>query len=330
MHFHEKGILDPTHVKVPPCSSCLGYSPQGKKDKDFGTSSIHPKSSFHHKSYHTPKTYVFIPPPSSYKLQKHVTIHLPPSTLPPLLPTPNIPPSSLPPVLPTPNIPIVQYPYPFIHKSSKNPDHDQSMHTLSKLKAYTHSTKSKGFQNKNLDGFTHKFKNHKGPNSLAYNYKNSKPNLSKKQYKPIPSKEKSKNKMVWVPKQKEIKPNDASKSKKSHPSTSTSHSHSSHESHIPSHKKNKIHKNTKYMWVPKALHHPSPKKTSSLLPTPLPHQKLQYLSQCVQPLVMVPFHFTKNANIPPSPHPSNIILHISPINPLWSMLLHKAFIHPLA
>ena len=99
--------------------------------------------------------------------------------------------------------------------------------------------------------------------------------------------------MVWVPKQKEIKLNEASKSQKSQPSTSTSHSHSIQKCHIPSHKKDKSHKNTKSMWVPKAIHHPSPKQTSPLLPTPPSHQKLQCLSLCVQPLVMVPFHFTK-------------------------------------
>jgi len=37
---------------------------------------------------------VATPPTSSYKCQKHVTIHLPPSTLPPLFPTPNIPPTT--------------------------------------------------------------------------------------------------------------------------------------------------------------------------------------------------------------------------------------------
>lgn len=72
------------------------YPLHQQQSKDVGTSSMHPKSTFHpksHTSYHTPKTYVAIPPPLSYKSQKHVTIHLPPSTLPPLLPTPNFPPS---------------------------------------------------------------------------------------------------------------------------------------------------------------------------------------------------------------------------------------------
>lgn len=140
--------------------------------------------------------------------------------------------------------------------------------------------------------------------------------------------------MVWVPKQKEIKSNEASKSQKSHPSTSTSHSHSIQESHIPSHKKNKSHKNTKSMWVPKALHHPSPKKTSPLVPTPPPHQKLQRLSQCVQPLIMVPFHFTK---IPTYLHLLilQLLSYISPPSTtygpcfwrnLLSILLHKSYI----
>jgi len=36
----------------------------------------------------------------------------------------------------------------------------------------------------------------------------------------------------------------------------------------------------------------------------------------------------KHSHMPPSPHPSSIILQIFPITFLWSMLLHKPFIHP--
>ena len=91
LDLHEQGILEPIHVKVPPHSYGLGHTPQGHQSQDVGTSSMHPKSTFHHTAYRTPKKYVAIPPPSSYKCQKHVTIYLPPSTLPPFLPTPNIP-----------------------------------------------------------------------------------------------------------------------------------------------------------------------------------------------------------------------------------------------
>jgi len=105
--LHEQCILEPVHVRVPPYSYGFGYTPQGKQSKDVGNSSMHPKSTFHHKSHHIPKSYVAIPHPSSYKYQKHVTIHLPPSTLPPLLPTPNIPPSTFPSLLPTPNILLI-------------------------------------------------------------------------------------------------------------------------------------------------------------------------------------------------------------------------------
>jgi len=90
--LHEQGILEPIHVNVPPPSYGLGYIPQGEKSQDVATFSTPPKSTtFHHTSYPIPKTYVAIPPPSSYNCQKHVTIHLPPSNPPPLLLTPNSP-----------------------------------------------------------------------------------------------------------------------------------------------------------------------------------------------------------------------------------------------
>jgi len=106
--LHEQGILEPIHFNIPPRSYGLGYIPQGKQSQDVGTTSMPSKStSFHpksHASHCTTKTYVSIPPPSSHKSQKHVTIHLSPSTLPPILPTPNIP---------IPHIPLSFYPHHF-------------------------------------------------------------------------------------------------------------------------------------------------------------------------------------------------------------------------
>jgi len=201
-----------------------------------------------------------MPPPSSNKCQKHVTMHLPPSNLPPLLPTPNIPPSTLPPLLPTPNTSIYTFPH--------TPNHDQQMHILSKHKAYTHSTHPMGFKNTKMDASIHKVKNTKDPHALGHKYRKSKKSPSKMLSKPIPSQAKSKTQMVWVPIQKSSMSNEASTSQKSQSSPSIQNSHSVQKFQIPkSHRQNKNHKNSKSMWVPKCLHHPSPKKTSPLLPS---------------------------------------------------------------
>lgn len=227
--LHKQGILKPIHVMVPPCSYGLGYTPQGKQFQDVGTSSMHPKSTTsHRKPYHIPKTYMAIPPPSSYKCQNHVTIHLPPSNLSPLLPTPKFPPSTLPPLLPTPKFPI-------IHKFPHIPNHDQQMHASSKQKD---STRHMGFKNKHLDASTYKAKNPKGPNALGYKCKESKSSTFKNLPKLIPSQAKCKTKMVWVPKQN-FKSNEASTSQKSQTSSSIHKCHSIPKSQIPSTHKSK-------------------------------------------------------------------------------------------
>jgi len=152
--LYGQGILEPNHVKIPLCSYGLGHTPQGKQGQDVGNPFMHHKPTTFHRTPHLPKTYVANPPPSTYKPQKHVTIHLLPSTLPPLLPTPNIPPSTLPPLLPTPNIPI-------IHKYLYIPNHDQQKHTSFKHKASNYSiysTHPMGFKSKNFDASTYKAK----------------------------------------------------------------------------------------------------------------------------------------------------------------------------
>jgi len=94
------------------------------------------------------------------------------------------------------------------------------------------STISMGFKNKNLDASFYKAKNPKDPHTLGHQFKNSNQNPSKRLSKPIPPKVKSKSKMVWVPKKKESKSNEASTSQKSS-SIQKSHSYKVSNSFIP-------------------------------------------------------------------------------------------------